>query len=96
MSMDRTVQRLAARDGWQCRYCGCALGYGDGEERPTKDHVFPRAWGGSDRITNLVLACEPCNTRKGAGIVNLPDRPAWWGECRHTSPAAFCDACAAP
>ena len=26
----------------------------------------PRARGGSDRISNLTLACAPCNTRKGS------------------------------
>src|SRR5262245_50676297 len=31
-----------------------------------KDHVTPRAHGGSNRIDNLVLACWPCNTAKRA------------------------------
>lgn len=30
------------------------------------DHVVPRAHGGSDRISNLVTACVPCNERKSA------------------------------
>ena len=29
------------------------------------EHLTPRARGGSDRISNLVLACEVCNQRKG-------------------------------
>lgn len=29
------------------------------------EHITPRARGGSDRVSNLTLACEPCNTRKG-------------------------------
>lgn len=29
------------------------------------EHLIPRARGGSDRVSNLVLACEPCNQRKG-------------------------------
>jgi 5-methylcytosine-specific restriction endonuclease McrA len=30
------------------------------------EHIVPRARGGSDRVSNLTLACEPCNQRKGA------------------------------
>ncbi|WP_429037973.1 HNH endonuclease, partial [Aeromonas media] len=28
--------------------------------------VVPKARGGSNRISNLTLACGPCNTKKGA------------------------------
>lgn len=43
----------------QCAYC------------PTKnvplqiEHVIPRARGGSNRVSNLTVACEPCNDAKG-------------------------------
>lgn len=30
------------------------------------EHIVPRARGGSNRISNLTLACVPCNRRKGA------------------------------
>lgn len=29
------------------------------------EHLIPRSRGGSHRASNLVVACEPCNTRKG-------------------------------
>jgi HNH endonuclease len=29
------------------------------------EHIHPRAKGGSNRISNLCLACEPCNLKKG-------------------------------
>ena len=29
------------------------------------DHIHPRSRGGSDRISNLTLACRPCNEKKG-------------------------------
>ena len=29
------------------------------------EHLTPRARGGSDRVSNLTLACEPCNRAKG-------------------------------
>jgi len=30
------------------------------------EHIVPRTRGGSDRVSNLTLACNPCNQRKGA------------------------------
>jgi 5-methylcytosine-specific restriction endonuclease McrA len=30
------------------------------------EHIVPRTRGGSDRVSNLTLACGPCNQRKGA------------------------------
>ncbi|MBA3470843.1 MAG: HNH endonuclease [Herpetosiphonaceae bacterium] len=46
---------------WQrtCAYCG-ATGL------PLQvEHLVPRARGGTDRVSNLTLACGPCNQRKG-------------------------------
>jgi 5-methylcytosine-specific restriction endonuclease McrA len=46
---------------WQrrCAYCGVA-------GLPLQvEHIVPRSRGGSDRVSNLTLACEPCNVRKG-------------------------------
>jgi 5-methylcytosine-specific restriction endonuclease McrA len=43
-----------------CVYCG-ATGL------PLQvEHIVPRTRGGSDRVSNLTLACEQCNQRKGA------------------------------
>jgi len=33
---------------------------------PVRDHVVPRVRGGSDDIENIVLACNDCNSEKGA------------------------------
>ena len=33
--------------------------------RLEQEHLIPRSRGGSDRITNLTIACRPCNERKG-------------------------------
>src|SRR5437016_13745083 len=30
------------------------------------DHIVPRARGGSNRVGNLAIACEPCNQEQGA------------------------------
>ncbi|MFE3585386.1 HNH endonuclease [Streptomyces vinaceus] len=42
------------------------------------EHVRPRSGGGSDRLSNLVLACVPCNQAKGTSSIEefLADRPA--------------------
>lgn len=42
-----------------CAYCGK-------KDIPLQiEHMQPRARGGTDRISNLCLACEPCNLAKG-------------------------------
>jgi 5-methylcytosine-specific restriction endonuclease McrA len=43
----------------QCAYCGA-------QNVPlTIDHIHPKSRGGSNRLSNLTLACVPCNQRKG-------------------------------
>jgi len=43
----------------RCVYCGAT-------DLPFEiDHQVPRSRGGSDRVSNLVLSCHDCNTRKG-------------------------------
>ncbi len=43
----------------QCAYCHVT-------NMPLQvEHIVPRSRGGSDRVSNLTLACEPCNTAKG-------------------------------
>jgi 5-methylcytosine-specific restriction endonuclease McrA len=55
-----------------CAYCG-AKGV------PLQvEHIQPKALGGSNRVSNLTLACQPCNHKKGAKPVaeflkNKPD-----------------------
>jgi 5-methylcytosine-specific restriction endonuclease McrA len=47
-----------------CAYCGCRLGEGEGEERPTVDHVIPLSQGGKHSKDNIVPACKHCNNAK--------------------------------
>jgi 5-methylcytosine-specific restriction endonuclease McrA len=43
----------------KCAYCGVT-------DTPLQvEHIHPKSKGGSNRISNLCLACENCNTRKG-------------------------------
>lgn len=49
---------LLEKWGRKCAYC-------DAENLPlTIDHIHPKSLGGSDRVSNLTLACFPCNQRK--------------------------------
>lgn len=44
----------------ECAYCGI-------KDVPLQiEHIHPRAKGGSNSITNLTIACDKCNTKKGA------------------------------
>ncbi|MGI6609422.1 MAG: HNH endonuclease [Limnochordia bacterium] len=40
-------------------------GDSEGGENPKVEHLTPVARGGSNRVSNLGLACEPCNREKG-------------------------------
>lgn len=52
------VVRIAERQRGRCYYCGR-------RRKLTIDHKVALARGGSNRPSNLVLACKPCNSRKG-------------------------------
>jgi 5-methylcytosine-specific restriction endonuclease McrA len=46
--------------GRKCAYCGK-------QDVPLEvEHIHPKANGGSDRVSNLTLACRPCNEKKGS------------------------------
>ncbi len=50
---------LLTRWNRTCAYCGA-------QNLPLQvEHIVSRARGGSDRVSNLALACEPCNLKKG-------------------------------
>ena len=49
----------------QCAYC-------DVSEVPLQiEHIHPKACGGSNRVSNLALACAPCNLKKAAQDIAL-------------------------
>ncbi len=57
--------------GRKCAYC-------DATETPLEvDHLRPKAWGGTDRVSNLTPACPSCNRETGAepGEVFLAGQP---------------------
>ena len=50
---------LLEKFGRKCFYCGT-------KDVPLeKEHILPRAKGGTDRADNLTISCRPCNIEKG-------------------------------
>ena len=64
----RLRYEVLRRDNHACRYCGAAAP----EAKLTVDHVIPVALGGTDEPSNLVTACEPCNSGKSATPADSP------------------------
>ena len=54
-------QKVWARDGFRCLYCGRRMG----DVSLTIDHWVPVESGGGNDPTNLVSACRKCNKTKG-------------------------------
>jgi 5-methylcytosine-specific restriction endonuclease McrA len=52
-------QYLLEKWGRKCAYCGTA------QVALQIEHVIPRVRGGSNRVSNLTIACEKCNQKKG-------------------------------
>lgn len=55
----------------ECAYC-------DKKDVPLEiEHIKPKSKGGSDRISNLTLACRPCNEKKNSKSIKefLKDKP---------------------
>ena len=60
-SLDMVLNKknLLLRDNGCCQYCGS-------KSDLTVDHIVPKYKGGSDTWKNLIVACSPCNARKGS------------------------------
>ncbi len=51
---------LLEKGGRKCADCGLV-------DAPLEvEHIIPKSWGGSNRVSNLTLACNDCNQRKGS------------------------------
>lgn len=72
---------LLKRDDYTCQYCGKK----DKGGKLTIDHVVPRSRGGTTHWKNCVIACSPCNKRKGNRLLKdvgyklsrQPFAPTW-------------------
>ncbi len=60
----RTRIAMYKRDRGCCRYCHKPVT----EKEWEPDHVVPISLGGSNKLSNLVVACISCNRRKGANV----------------------------
>lgn len=76
-----TTNNLFARDKGHCRYCGVKIT----RREMTIDHYIPRSKGGTNSWKNFVLACGPCNTKKGDSmpegqwkLAEAPSVPTTW------------------
>ena len=50
---------LLEKFGRKCFYCGA-------KDVPLeKEHILPKAKGGTNRVSNLTISCKPCNIKKG-------------------------------
>jgi len=88
-----TRRNIFYRDKNRCQYCGANFRQKD----LNLDHVVPLSRGGKSTWDNVVCACVPCNTRKGARspskagmrLIRRPKKPAghpmlratWIGPC---------------
>jgi len=52
-------KNILCRDNFTCQYCGT------GGKFLTVDHILPKSRGGKSNWTNVVVACKPCNLKKG-------------------------------
>ena len=58
---------LLAKFNHRCFYCEGK----SGDNKLTQDHVIPVSQGGSNRVSNLVVACNTCNQKKGSLSINV-------------------------
>lgn len=63
----RNIRRKMMKKSNKCHWCGCGLTL----DTSTLDHVIPLYRGGLDNDNNRVLACEPCNTKRGHDMPEL-------------------------
>jgi len=65
---------LLEKWGRKCAYCGA-------KDTPLEvEHIQPKSKGGSNRVSNLTLACRPCNQAKGNQEIAdfLSGKPNLW------------------
>jgi 5-methylcytosine-specific restriction endonuclease McrA len=73
-------KNILRRDNFTCQYCG------DVDNALTVDHIHPKSRGGESSWINVVIACKPCNlkkgnqtpTEKGMQLINQPFKPDFY------------------
>ncbi len=64
VKLRHTIEAIASRDGLECWFCENGFLSTDSREI-TVEHLCPKAHGGPDHLSNLVIACAPCNSEAG-------------------------------
>lgn len=72
-----TKENLLYRDEFRCQYCSNKFF----AKELTMDHVIPKMDGGKRNFENIVMACTPCNLKKGHKYIRPikePRRPSYY------------------
>jgi len=78
---------LLFKYGHKCAYCKNRRG----DQVLEVDHIIPRIRGGSDRVSNLAIACRTCNWEKGSktageyGFSNIQEEAAKYWAFRYSA-----------
>src|SRR5688500_6280937 len=76
--------RLAAMQGYRCFFCGREMQWTNHVGKRTRyktphavtrEHLIPRAHGGTNDIRNLAASCLKCNTERGDNIFKFEPHP---------------------
>jgi 5-methylcytosine-specific restriction endonuclease McrA len=59
------TEYLLEKFNHQCAYCGAT------DCKLQKEHIVPKALGGTNTISNLAIACIPCNQKKAALSIEI-------------------------
>ncbi len=105
----RRLHQLHAVQGRRCFYCRKWIAFLQLSTDPhcaTVDHFIPLALGGRDNLSNVVLACAPCNRRKADRAPGVTEFFKWnelakvWSEIQPVSLGLhvwkLCTLCSAP
>lgn len=69
MAHSHQLKRLIKVFGNECHYCGRVCERRRGlPGSPTIEHVVPRFFGGTNHLSNYVLACSACNQERGSQL----------------------------
>ena len=68
-SAAKALKLALDKHGGKCFYCK-TVSAADVLVEMTLDHIEPQAIGGNSDISNLVVACKPCNAAKGHQLID--------------------------
>ncbi len=80
-SATNSLKKAVGAHGATCFYCSATLA----KDTATIDHVEGQTGDAANAIQNLVLACKPCNAKKGHSPIDAfkPDAGREWLQALH-------------